>query len=393
MAKTITYDAPSNTISADGGTSDDRITLENIYQADLAGGWGVFFKHGEGAYSTTANVWVGHNSATYFRILREGLLSSADDNISPFSAGANGDCYFRWGVLASTDGFMAAGSSNFLFDGGLDARHFCFRPFYRTYDEGAVELRSPSCTLQDCQIQGKLRCRYTAHKIIRCVTRGHIDPDTNIHGDSENNIFGSVYSTSPSPRSLRDCLVIGLVRVNRGIFSITNPWQPLSMVEISHSSGEIRENFTFAPIWQYVSGDPVGGATIIVQDKDGNEVANYETNVSGLPDVVPEIRVRMWAGTEETETDYNPFTVTASKAGYQTYTAVITIDNPQEDPITLLDWSECPAEADVEAGVSYAEGTRTGIFVGSSHYAEAEILTPALEVEILTPALSVEITS
>ena len=46
----ITYDAPSNIITVSGYTEASPCTFEDIYQADVAGGWGVVSKQGSSQY-------------------------------------------------------------------------------------------------------------------------------------------------------------------------------------------------------------------------------------------------------------------------------------------------------------------------------------------------------
>ena len=60
----ITYDAPSNTITVTGYTEETPCTFEDIYQADVANGWGVVSKQGDSQYLFDACIVVGNDVNT-----------------------------------------------------------------------------------------------------------------------------------------------------------------------------------------------------------------------------------------------------------------------------------------------------------------------------------------
>lgn len=63
---TITYSAGTDSILIVGGNSTIPITFEDIYLADVAGGWNQVTKQGSSQYHFTCNLLVGNTSTTYF---------------------------------------------------------------------------------------------------------------------------------------------------------------------------------------------------------------------------------------------------------------------------------------------------------------------------------------
>lgn len=64
----VTYNAGTNIITITGGTVSVPVTLEDVYNADVSGGWGVVFQTSYNQYLLTACFQVGDGStATYFK--------------------------------------------------------------------------------------------------------------------------------------------------------------------------------------------------------------------------------------------------------------------------------------------------------------------------------------
>lgn len=69
---TITYNATTNKITCVGGNSSVPITFDDLYLADVAGGWNVFFKtvtspsSFRSQYYSQAGIIIGNGSSTYF---------------------------------------------------------------------------------------------------------------------------------------------------------------------------------------------------------------------------------------------------------------------------------------------------------------------------------------
>lgn len=60
----ITYDAGTNIITVTGYTEETPCTFEDIYQADVAGGWGVVSKIGDFGYFIEGNLTIGDGGST-----------------------------------------------------------------------------------------------------------------------------------------------------------------------------------------------------------------------------------------------------------------------------------------------------------------------------------------
>lgn len=122
-------------------------------------------------------------------------------------------------------------------------------------------------------------------------------------------------------------------------------------------------------IWTILDGDgtAVEGATLTI---GGTE---YTTDASG------QVEIDSLAQGE--------YTVSLSKSGYLSYEWTETLHTGaaieyRTVELLTLDQAGMPVAADVEAGVSYADGARTGTFVGSSHFTSVSVSVPSVEVEV-----------
>lgn len=106
------------------------------------------------------------------------------------------------------------------------------------------------------------------------------------------------------------------------------------------------EEFTAAVAVTDEAGDPIAGATIVVTDKNGDALAGspFTSDADGLA-TVETVRRRYffdpldesgnggWADIGYTE--YNPYTFTVSKAGYESYVTELTLEEKTAMPLTL----------------------------------------------------------
>lgn len=79
MTKSITM-PNANLILVTGGTEADPITMTDIHDADVAGGWGVVFNFGN-TFGITENISFGdENTGCYIKSLNENIqIGTADD--------------------------------------------------------------------------------------------------------------------------------------------------------------------------------------------------------------------------------------------------------------------------------------------------------------------------
>jgi len=105
-AVVVTFDVPTTTIQVTGGTSGAPATWEDVYQADVAGGWGVVERVAQDAmYRTTASLNIGDGStATHFTSLNEMVYFEDGYGFKPTAAATLqlGEKSGDWGINGST---------------------------------------------------------------------------------------------------------------------------------------------------------------------------------------------------------------------------------------------------------------------------------------------------
>lgn len=328
MAKVFAY--AGGYLDCDGGTAIDPIVCADILAADVAGGWGVFTNPGTGVYKCTAGqLRFGQNSVTFFEMASE-LLFFDGAGTQKLRARPNA-------TLTLTNSgiwIYSTGNDWSLIEGTTTATRCTFRADYRINWKGTA-------TLTDCnQPSGNTWIDSANITLVRCYV-GKLYLSDPLGAGSQDNVFGYVEGNTGGPLvELRGGEVLGQLRLYNCPLDVVDCAFDDTNLKVDPNGGPLRERYTFARAALQSSGAACAGATVLDKNEGGDTEFTYETNANGLPDAEQLLTAREWvySGTpaSPTLTDHNPFTLTVEKNGYEPYSEVATIDNPQEDAIALL---------------------------------------------------------
>ena len=346
----ITYDNGTNTITIVGFSESSPCTFEDIYQADVANGWGVVSKQGDNQYEFRCKLQIGDGTyETWLVDANKAISHTINDNF--ISILANG--HFRCGTVVdeanrtTKDGcFIYTNSSN--------------KYILTISDEGAIELYSTTISAPS-GTRFSLPKSTQLHKIWNCNIIGV----TTFGGPAKVDFYRTNWQTGSGPRfttvnsrdiRLTDC-EIGLY-----LYYLRNPvtirdykmvGEEYSFVTYGTQPGAdlyaINVNCKWKIMWKYGSrgkiyrqysfnlkvvdegGNPINGAKVKVYNKSGNLVLENTTDADGQ---IPEqIITRGYYDQAHGNTlvDFSPHTLVIEKEGYETYTMQFT-------PTKAIDW-------------------------------------------------------
>ena len=371
-------------ITVSGGTSADPITIADLYNADVAGSWGVIQKQGAREYTSWASVIMFATAETY--------LAFIDINIKMYGyfdclSGTN-NRVLRFGVKHPTEDITYDGcyvtiqqpsSGYHAFFRSDVSNHFYVNAYETTfYGNSAGFIGYPvsnktlgiemgingGCDWRDLQFI-KNRSVYVqgSNNIVRRIrTQSQSENIWYWYPDSTSEITDISAQVSSTPWAIQN--------------SGSNSWKAknitlnaLGMVYHYDYSGEfsiVDTDLTSVPnkmYWVYDNGskikdyktvnlsvvdeenNAISGASIVCCDKDNNTVFSATTDANGKIDeqeVLYAIHTSGAPGQSGSAggyvTDtllYSPFTITISKTGYETYYQKHNIDTKINQTITL----------------------------------------------------------
>lgn len=381
FGESITYSGVTNKITVMQDTSD---FFEDIYQADLLGGWGVVTKQGSTQYYFQAGVICGDNTNPY-------LMLDTNKNVTFWSHGiANfevlrilANTTLNFGTLLDADTHNTGDGCSFHFEEPTQPTYFCFT--------------QGTCNLYGCSIYP------TTHLLIHYVDRMYncfcgyrsqliaVDDSYNIIMiDSSLYRFGWAI-TSCSNLFANSSEAIIHIRTTYDITSenvIANTTGNY-MLYISNSSGAIDElvnyelnkwTFTLGSSYdgnkiyrQYTvdikvvdeNGNEIEGANVTLTDQYGTEVFSTTTNATGQireqivtyilyePTSTPTAHV--------VETTYSPHTLTVEYDGYYFIRVIDDLDHPINWVVGGEDMTELSESMTILAGFV---GNFSNAFIG-----------------------------
>ena len=396
----VTFDAPTTTIQVTGGTSGAPATWEDVYQADVAGGWGVVERVVQDAmYRTTASLNIGDGStATHFTSLNEMIYfadgykfevkSAATLQIGELSgaAGVNGS-FWRFSMPGDSS-IIAGGSTtaNFLNYGSrlksesrvrvrynhvtVDSRlegfwwHIEGTPGTYTRTTFSTLQLNTSPTFTDCVFTGTtinnggvntlsdpifvntptLRASNEASFIISSPD-GAFTPD--IQTDEANNIVHSepvnIHITDRDGANLATATV---ACTSFGNIVSNDAGSTFYRCIVDHTAGTFATDVS-AGKWELTTAANAALAGVTGAAKNGAWVTGIDyvkaaqifsvlTDANG--DIAEQtVDYKKWIGTSEAMLSYSPHTFTDTKAGYPTSTwDNAVIDAPTQQTIKMI---------------------------------------------------------
>jgi hypothetical protein len=130
----------------------------------------------------------------------------------------------------------------------------------------------------------------------------------------------------------------------------------------TNQTGDIYRQYTFNLHLTDQGSTNISGASVVLKDKDGNTVFSVSSGADGKiaqQTVLYRKYVHVlnnYNGDAYNPTEYGPHTLTITKAGYQDYQDVITIDRKMDLEVALaleadVQWPQCPVEGAIEGMV------------------------------------------
>lgn len=296
----ITYNASSNIITVTDFPEDSPCTFEDIYQADLASGWGVVQKQGDAQYLFDCRLQIGDGaSETWFcDALKQVTFSASSTSGSEqklFDIRANG--HLRLGVCTS--------------DVEKTTEDGCSLVYLGTNNPYFVDSVEPveiySCMFASPNYYARFRCP-AGSKIYNTIFAKGVYL-VSVHGVLHNIMVqhGAYGMTDPyveegSERVRIENATIGLFIRSGATFRNVDVLKATYDVRVffSHadsylintrcnwvfqwlgsSTGKVYRQYTFKLRALDESGNPVSGATVEVRDKNGDLQLSATTDDNG----------------------------------------------------------------------------------------------------------------
>lgn len=326
-------------LTLSGSTSSDKFSIVDLYNADVAGGWGVITKTGLNTYLVNTYI-VGHTGMYWYDIDKTIILA---DGWSMPTGASNSN--FQFGNI--TSGRTSAGCNidvcstwHALIDfGTLYAYRTIFRYIYpfTTANLALCGTESISaCVVKDCQID-RFR-NFTPLSVADCTL-------TNVTYSRGDNFFDNGKGTFTNLVAYDGSRVFqsttGTVFTARGVYSESNTGvvmivgknAEITLIDVVVASGGylfatvdstgtvVTDNFSFN-LTVYEEGGTTGidGASVKMYDKDDTLVVDTTTDGDGeITEQIVTRRNSTVSNTTITTTTMTPIFLVISADGYETY--------------------------------------------------------------------------
>lgn len=340
----ITYNAVTNLITLDGA---NIYTLLDIYNADVAGGWGVVTHVGE-MYLFECNMVIGDVGGNATKVI--------DSNVG-FQLGISGTTQtleIKKGALLEMTRCLLKlwfGVMTTSWGSGV------FKDCSICLDSASVSLDiRGGQEYERCEIVCKhwystggtsswYKCKVTPSGLFYYYTSGVID-DLRIEG----NLRAAYYS----PTIKNSVITGGFYLQYDGIHAtlINCTWGSLAF---NFANNYLEDKWEFNVLVTDKDNNPLV-ALVELQDKNGVLKHSVNTGADGKLPTTWEVLANRYDGTSETKTEYNPFTLKVTKLGYADYETNITIDHIIKDDQIVLDGLTYTYD-EIMAGISDIKGT------------------------------------
>lgn len=364
----ITYNAGTNTITVTGYTSGTPCTFTDIYNADIAGGWGVVALQGTSQFLFDCKLVVGDGStATYFadvekQVTFSDFFTSADAYIkvrhsatfilgtlldASAKTGGRGCCIIfncNYGGSYTVDGYDSSSivylyGSTFINIGTATYLRFRLRGVdayaHRVYCCTVTNDFQFNFCINDTDFKWltALSCEYLFHRSSGIIANVNVF-----------NGVGIAYAYSTDTTIVKNVFARG----NTRIMEMSNAVVDSYLIDVDADnwlfkwsgtcSGEAYRQYTFNLQVIEEDGTAIQNATVTLTDKDDTEIFSLSTDANG--DIAEQTVSRGYYDQAHGDTlqDYGPFTLTVEKANFETYVHEgIVLDEPIDWRIALLD--------------------------------------------------------
>jgi hypothetical protein len=341
----ITYDAPSNTITVTGYTEGTPCNFTDIYNADVAGAWGVVTRQCTDQFCFDCKVVIGDGStATWFKDSQKHVLWT-DLSVAEYDVGLRG----RTNSHIETEycSFYVAQKWNAVTIGG-------------TSGEYAPDVKIDHCSFDAAYGAGVCAIRwitdgYIKNSILKNTMIFQTGADIDNVTEHLESSSATIYALGALSGTLSDIKVLKTVRGVLLYGSTGSTMKGLYMRNASTSDLNLWNNFnhyiinadfqssawrllysasTSGTVYRQYELDlkvidkdnvAINGATVKIWDKDSNLVVDTTTNVSGVIATQTITRGYYNKANGSTLQEASPHLIKIEKAGYTMYEADFTL--------------------------------------------------------------------
>lgn len=355
----INYNAGTNTITVTGYTEATPCTFLDIFNADIAGGWGVSHRQCNKQYCFDAFIIIGDGSTVtwfadnYVSVLWSNFFS-AHWQIA-LRGRTNSHIKIEHASIASQTSafaiYLIAGTSveyapdvkiNYCSTIQMDPS---YQPSPLIYISGGY-IKNTNCsyttpkflqnmTLSQINSFGRFGADYGLQNLVNCnvsdvyLKNGYAS--IFVSGSAVSNTFKNIIAKTPSNFDLRLYTLYYPQYFINCIFEQNN-WR---LAWLDTSSSCIYRQYEFDLKVQDKDENDINAATVKIWDLNNNLVVNTATNASG---VIATQTLNYGYYTQaggDTPTMQTPHTIQISKAGYETYSKKWTLDKKTDWTIAL----------------------------------------------------------
>ena len=353
-AGSITYDSGSNTIKVVGFNESSPCTFEDIYQADVANGWGVVSKQGDNQYEFRCKLQIGDGTNETWLVDANKMIShTIDDDFIYIPAHG----HFRCGVVVDE-------ANRITKDGCCIYTNSSNKNIIKFANSGIVELYSTTISAES-ETKFMSDSSDSGYKIWNCnfirvkgdTTSSSAIPDVDFyrvnwqsselgplftHTNYSNDILISdcEYGMSVSieiPITIKNYRIVGetysflvwILDADLYAINVDCKWNIYWFT--TKPKGKIYRQYTFTLKVVDEEGNPISGAKVSVYNRSGCLEFEDITDANGR--IPTHIITRGYYDEDHGSTliDFSPHTLVIEKEGYETYTMQFT-------PTKAIDW-------------------------------------------------------
>lgn len=332
-------------------TSTDSVndvwSIVDLYNADVAGGWGVVNKLDESTYRVDAYVSINYAGAKWLDldktiIFADGFFTGGTGSTFTFGAFNAGNgvtsrgcrlIYKTYWLTNSSFPILYAYKTTFDWVGD-------YHPYYTT-DSGLlpVGIYFASGIARDC-MSNKMR-KFVPTSAANCTLKNFVCTQADIAFNTGQATFdnvtgmycsrlfqtsGSTTMTAKNAINTASMYTILVVGQNNNITMINSNVTPASYAPLGNCKGTVvYEKFTYnLTVNQNVSATPISGASVKIYDAFNNLICDTTTNASGvIAEQTLIFRTQTYSDAStsvRTSTNYAPHKMVVSAPGFEIYT-------------------------------------------------------------------------
>lgn len=362
----ITYNAGTNTITVTGYTFGTPCTFLDVYNADVAGGWGVVSKSGNDHFTFDCKLVIGDGStSTYFADTDKQIIFSTNSITADYQIAV-----YVMNSANFTLGYLVNDSKKVTDNGCALFGTFTQNSFLLNVQSSSAVVKLYSClvhgtdgsgvssiisisgaTVYNCifdHLYLYLSANLTIYNLLATSSKTY-----GLYGSSGTwdvvNLKNHDYAIGfgyagggqpPGNQHVKNTIIKNNTYVARCHFmgldcSITNGDVDNWNFVWSNSSAKVYRKYELDLKVIDKDNTPINAATVKVWDKDSNLIVDTTTNASGV--IVTQAITRGYYNQANGNTlqEASPHLIKIEKAGYTTYEADFTLDDKKDWLIAL----------------------------------------------------------